>query len=344
MRIHEVSSSEPVVDPFGERQRPILRERIRVLGGDFVFETNSAALLEIVRHACEGLPEHTFSSPSPRFLIRLHVTPAGSAGALQPTGLEPPAVRPLAGDGVLCGAMEDSTFAVMDPQRRSALLVVSEGALAFPYHLRYELVEFAIYTLAARAQGLVPLHAACVGRGERGLLLIGASGAGKSTLALHCLLRDFEFLAEDSVLIQPDGLLATGLATFLHLRRDSLHFLPRPFRTEQLIHSPVIRRRSGVEKVELDVRAGAFKLAYTPLSIVAVVFLSTEPAGTEPLLAPVRRETLASRLAETQRYAAHQPGWDSFQLAVAGLPAFELRRPGHPRQAVDTLARWLERT
>jgi hypothetical protein len=57
--------------------------------------------------------------------------------------------------------------------------------LRFPYHARYELIEFAVFTLAARAQGLVPLHAACVGEEGRGLLLMGESGAGKSTASLH---------------------------------------------------------------------------------------------------------------------------------------------------------------
>ena len=49
---------------------------------------------------------------------------------------------------------------------------------------RYEMLEFAVFTLASRVQGVVPLHAACIGRRGRGLLLMGDSGAGKSTAAL----------------------------------------------------------------------------------------------------------------------------------------------------------------
>ena len=36
----------------------------------------------------------------------------------------------------------------------------------------------AVFTLAARVQQLVPLHAACVGLKGRGVLIMGASGAG----------------------------------------------------------------------------------------------------------------------------------------------------------------------
>src|SRR5205807_7043764 len=109
--------------------------------------------------------------------------------------------------------------------QRSALVVVSQDMLEFPYHVRYEMLEFAVYVLASRMQGLVPLHAACVGRGGQGILLLGPSGSGKSTVSLQCLLEGLDFLAEDSVLVKPDGLLATGVASFLHVRPDSLQFV-----------------------------------------------------------------------------------------------------------------------
>ena len=72
----------------------------------------------------------------------------------------------------------------------------------------------------------MPLHAACVGQGGRGVLLIGESGAGKSTASLHCLLRGLDFVSEDSIFATPDTMLATGVANFLHVRCDSLHSVP----------------------------------------------------------------------------------------------------------------------
>lgn len=92
------------------------------------------------------------------------------------------------------------------PQRH-AMLVVSEDMLAHAYHLRYELIEFAVFLLAARGIGLVPLHGACVGQRGRSVLLLGASGAGKSTLALHSLLHGLEVLSEDGVFVAPDSCL-----------------------------------------------------------------------------------------------------------------------------------------
>src|SRR3546814_4333811 len=99
--------------------------------------------------------------------------------------------------------------------------------LDWPYHLRYELIEFAVFLLAARCQRPVPLHAACVGRGGRGILLLGASGSGKSTLVLHSLLQGLDVLSEDAVFVQPDGMLATGVANFLHVRAAALAGIER---------------------------------------------------------------------------------------------------------------------
>ena len=93
-------------------------------------------------------------------------------------------------------------------------MVVTPRMLRFPYHTRYELIEFAVFTLAARVQRLVALHGACVGRAGRGVLLLGPSGAGKSTVTLQCLIEGLGILSEDSVFVTPDTLLATGVSNF----------------------------------------------------------------------------------------------------------------------------------
>jgi energy-coupling factor transporter ATP-binding protein EcfA2 len=232
---------------------------------------------------------------------------------------------------------------VLSPAERAALGVVSQDMLRFPYHSRYELFEFAVFTLAARAQGLVPLHAGCVGRGGRGLLLVGSSGSGKSTVALHSLLNGFDFLTEDSTFVQPDTMLATGIANFLHVRADSLRFLaPAAAAAASIRKSPVIRRRSGVDKFEFDLRRSPYRLAAAPLRIAAVVLLKADSARKRGLVVPVRSSRLIAELRASQPYAARQPGWRTFSQRVSALPAFELRRGSHPRESVDALQELLQ--
>ena len=237
---------------------------------------------------------------------------------------------------MLCGTTGSSDFAVLSADYRSALVVISRDMLRFEYHARYELIEFAVFTLAARSQNLVPLHGACVGSNGRGLLLSGESGAGKSTASLHCLLRGMDFLTEDSVFVAPDSMLATGVANFLHIRRDSLHSLPAS--SASLIRrSPVIRRRSGVEKFEVNLRRPEFRLAASPLKIAGVVFISPQAARHGVLLTPMRGRDAVARLQISQPYAVSQPGWPTFRKRIAVTPAFELRRGRHPEEAADAL-------
>lgn len=327
----------PPPDPFGERTRGALRARLQLLGGRFEFETDSARLLRLVREAYARLPPHRFPGRVRRFHVRLTLTPPTPAPRAGRPRAEPPPVRTLAAEGLLCGAIEGAGVVAIDPQKRTALIVVPHELLRYAYHVRYELLEFAVYVLAARVQRLVPLHAACVGRGDRGVLVVGASGSGKSTLVLQCLLAGLDFLAEDSVLVEPAALLATGVANFLHLRPDSLRFLERPARAAIARGSAIIRRRSGISKLEVDLRRPAFRLAKRPLRIAAVLFLSTRRAAAGPLLVPLRRSAMLERLAASQRYAAHQPGWSAFSKRVPALPAYELRRGAHPRESVAAL-------
>ena len=326
----------PPPDPFGERTRAALRARLQLLGARFEFETDSTRLLHLVRQAYAGLPPQRLARAASPVRLRLTLTPSGvHRGGRGPA--EPPPVRALSAPGLLCGAVHGSGFVALDARARSGLIVVPRNLLPYAYHVRYELIEFAVYVLAGRVQRLVPLHAACVGSGARGLLLIGASGAGKSTLVLQCLLAGLDFLAEDSVLVQPAGLLATGVANFLHLRPDSLRFLAHAQRAAVLRGSSLIRRRSGVRKLEIDLRRPDYHLARKPLQICGVLFLSARSTGGGPLLRPLARAVMQARLARAQRYAARQPGWEEFRSGLSALPAYELRRAGHPREAVEVL-------
>jgi len=329
-------------DPFGERSPVLVNKRLLLLGGRFQFESNSRELIRLVDSAYADLPRQRLSTRVPNFRIKLLLTSPGKAyGSVRGRHAlgrsEPPPFTMLHGAGLLGGATNSSNFVMLSPRERAALVVVSPQMLRFPYHTRYELIEFAVFTLAARAQRLVPLHAACVGQRGRGILLMGASGAGKSTLALHCLLDGFEFLSEDSVFVASKTMLATGVANFLHIRADSLSWLGQSREVAAIRKSPVIERRSGVKKFEVDLRRDPFRLAKSPLKIEAVVFLSSQSAGVRPLLKPLPRSELFANLEATQAYGASQLQWGSFRRNVSHLDAFELRRGRHPLDGVDAL-------
>jgi hypothetical protein len=332
MRSKKAGPPDVSADPFHEQILPVSRARMHLLGGAFEFECESPELRRLVDWAYGGLPQHKLTKSPPRIRVRIAPAPRARRRAQA----DPAHIQMLSGAGLLCGKTSSSDFAVLSAEQRSALVVVSRDRLRFPYHTRYELIEFAVFTLAARAQGLMPLHGACVGHKGRGLLLFGDSGAGKSTAALHCLLRGMDFLAEDSVFVTPDTMLATGIANFLHVRCDSLHAVPAS--SASLIRrSPIIRRRSGVEKFEVDLRRAQFRLAASPLKVAGVVFISAQPARRGVLLTPLRSNEAVARFKKSQSYAVNQPGWTTFRERMAAAPAFELRRGRSPAEAADAL-------
>lgn len=323
------------VDPFGERSPTMIRERLQLLGARFRFESNSRQLLHLVDTAYTDLPRHRLSTAVPRLKVSLLLK--GDDPPHRRRRFEPPALNMFAGVGLLGGAPNSTNFVVVSPQDRAALVVVSPTMLRFPYHTRYELIEFAVFTLAARTQKLVSLHAACVGRGGRGILLMGPSGSGKSTVTMQWLLQGLDFLSEDSVFVTPDTMLATGVSNFLHVRSDSLRWVERPSEAATIRKSPVIRRRTGVRKFEVDLRRGRYRLSPSPLKITAVVFLSPQDAGSSPLLTPLSKARLLARLTAAQAYAASQPQWSTFSEGVSKLDGFEMRRGRHPLEAVEAL-------
>lgn len=323
-------------DPFRERRPGVRRATLQLLGARFLFESESEELMRLVDWAYAGLPKHTLSARVPRLAVRLVL--GGKAGSRKSD--EPPPLATSSGAGFLCGASPKTSMAAVHPSGRAALVVVERELLRFPYHLRYELIEFAVFTLAARTQNLLPLHAACVGSGGRGLLVLGASGAGKSTAMLHCALAGLDLVSEDSLFVTPDTLRATGVANFLHIRRESLRFLPVREAAE-LRRSPSIRRRSGVRKLEIDLRQPRFRLAPRAIELAGVVELCPRSAGAGASLTALGSRQLLARLRDTQPYAAGLPGWRVFSRAVRCLPAFELSRGRHPNETVEVLQQLL---
>ncbi|MCC4595632.1 serine kinase [Xanthomonas campestris pv. phormiicola] len=325
-------------DPFHDRLRREHALSKQLLGGRFHFQSNSEALLQLVEAAFGGVPPQQLPDAAD-FRIELNLVARQDAPYV--FALEPPPVRTHSGAGVLCGAIDADNYMVLMPDQGRALIVVSEDMLAHPYHVRYELIEFAVFVLAARTMQLVPLHGACVGEDGRGVLLLGASGSGKSTLALHSLLRGLDFLAEDAIFVEPQRMLATGIGNFLHLRADLLRLVDERTRA-WIVAAPTIRRRSGVAKYEVDIRDGRGCLAPTPLQLVGAVFVSaTVAADPQQLLQPIAEREVLERLCADQPYAAAQPGWSLFARQLQRLGVHELQRGAHPDASVDAVRQLL---
>jgi hypothetical protein len=99
----------------------------------------------------------------------------------------------------------------------------------------------------------------------------------------------------------------------------------------------VIRRRSGVEKFEIDMRQAWGRIAPAPLKLGAIIFITKQSAGEGEAFARLPADTLAQRLARSQPYAAQQAGWSLFAEQLSHGAGYELRRGSHPSEAAKAL-------
>ena len=272
------------------------------------FQSNSQELLDIVDSAYRGLPPHRLSAVVPRLRIGLRLISSNPRHRRS----EPEPLQMLSGAGFVGGATDASTFVVVDAAARGALINVSADMLRFPYHTRYELIEFAVFTLATRkCTGLIQI-ARCLRRQRSARFRVDGRQQIRQVdrVSLQCL-YGFDFVSEDSTFVVPGSMLCTGVANFVHVRSDSLRWVNSAVDAAAIRNSPVISRRSGVRKFEVDLRRRNFHLAPAPLELAAVIFLSAKSAGGRALLTPLSKAQTLRRLAVGSRTRQVNPAGPS---------------------------------
>jgi hypothetical protein len=138
---------------------------------------------------------------------------------------------------------------------------------------------------------LTMIHAACVARNGRAVLLCGESGAGKSCLSFSCARRGWTFIGDDgaSLVRGSKPPMVVGGPREVHFRPTALEILP------ELKGKLVPLNASG--KLGLQMLTNAFPEIQRSVhaSPCAVVFLN-RPAGGPSRLIPMPAEVALSRL------------------------------------------------
>jgi hypothetical protein len=91
--------------------------------------------------------------------------------------------------------------AICDLSAGFAFAWLTEDALRHRSYARYHFLE-AVALILISTTHATPIHAACVSRHGRGMLLCGPSGAGKSTLAYACARSGWVFTSDDSTYLR----------------------------------------------------------------------------------------------------------------------------------------------
>jgi hypothetical protein len=164
-----------------------LRSVFHPLGFSVEILTNDPSVLEAANDSWGHLrPRHI----SPTVQLRICVN-ASDSNECPPT----PVVR---GQRYLLSfAADANNQGFCDIKGGFACLWLTRAAVQHRLYFRYHLLESATMALISGAYAPA-LHAACVSRHGRGMLLCGRSGAGKSSLAYACARAGWTYTTDDS--------------------------------------------------------------------------------------------------------------------------------------------------
>jgi hypothetical protein len=196
-----------------------LHYEFTLLGNRVALDTNSAVLISLVaRSSEEGLPRS-----KPALTIRVLEDPSLPAGAgerLHFRGLH----------HLVFAWIGPGNFFTFDLLRGTVGGVVSPAVAGSALFWNRRLLPIAAGVLGTNL-GVAPIHAACLEKKGRGLLIGGLSGAGKSTLSVALARRGFTLVSDDwTYLSRPLSsgapLIARGLSAPVKLLPDAVTHFP----------------------------------------------------------------------------------------------------------------------
>jgi len=244
------------------------------LGFSLEIATNSVGILEAAKESW-GHFRKTF--PGPRLQMRIGVT-ASEDDACPPE----PVCREQ--QDLLARVADGHNFSVSDLKQGFAFAWLTQAAVEHRPYLRWHFIEGMSWDLLGSFY-VTAVHAACVKRGEHGVLLCGDSGAGKSTLSYACARAGWTYLSDDSCCLVRgrNDRLVIGNPYQIRFRESVVKLLPELDRHRRTPHNGEM----AIELPTADLPEMATTLS---CSIDYIVFLN-RGAYNEPQLLPFSKET-----------------------------------------------------
>lgn len=258
------------------------------LGFPVAIETNSQQILNAAAESWD-LFQQAFVEPPVKIRVAL-----AEDGAME----RPPEPRFRAQEHLLSIVSDHANFAVCDYRSRFAFCWLTPGAVADPGWLRFYFLEAMVYTTLTQLY-LTPVHAACVARDGRGVLLCGGPGAGKSCLAFACARRGWTFVSDDSssLVRRKPGRVVLGRPHQMRFRDNAAGVLP------ELKGRRATHERNNKTSVEVCTADWPEIQTAVECRIDHVVFLRRKDSGAAKLTTVDAEEALRRILELTALYA-----------------------------------------
>jgi len=262
--INIANTPAPVFDPFLYGVDLPYQTVVHALGFRMHLRTNSP---DVIQTAEESWADFPLLFHDKTIEARIAVSEDESAPCA--TGLTWRGQRHL-----LTLISDPDNFAVCDLEKAFAFAWFVPATVRNHEYLRYFYLD-TIPNLLLWDSHLTRVHASCVARGERGVLLCGPSGAGKSCLAFACARSGWELITDEAVSLVRGSRERTvlGKPWHIHFRESAATIFPE---FEGLLASP-----NTVGKISIEIRTADLPEIQTRFQCQAraVVFLNRGVGG-----------------------------------------------------------------
>jgi len=170
--------------------------------------------------------------------------------------------------GLVSIVSDKDHFACCDLQTRFAWCQVSGAVLEDPAWLRWHFLEAMAYFLLC-SEDVVTVHAGCVAKNGRGVLLCGSSGSGKSSMAFACVRAGWTYVSDDAMMLLQCSSTreAVGRPHRFQLRPEAAALFP------ELAGFPIYVRPNGKPTLEVPADALPWVSTASRCSVASLVFL-----------------------------------------------------------------------
>jgi len=299
-----------------------LMDKFYPLGYPVQILTNS---LDVLLAAFETFGHAREAHPGPPLTIRIGVSQSTSSTCPPaPTRREYNHLYSLVADG--------ENQALLDLQRCASFTWVTEQAVRNRTYFRYNFLEKVVYLLLGSSV-VTDLHAACVSKKGRGLLLCGDSGAGKSTLAYACARAGWTYTSDDTSYLINDSHppRVIGHAHRARFRPAAKLLFP------ELAHFEMSPRLEGKPSLEIPTSALPIASTSAEVDVAFIVYLNRTSPGLGRLI-KLPEGTGSKRLSSELFSAGEIRAMHEQKLeALWTVPTFELQYQGS-EEAVEILS------
>ncbi|MCX5753131.1 MAG: hypothetical protein NTW97_05730 [Candidatus Krumholzibacteria bacterium] len=269
---------------------------------------------------------HTIDESSPRVPIEVELfTSRKPPGIDKPTHLDHMAtfedIKFYSDNGHIILTFGDTSFVKIDPKKGIARGFVSGEHLESPWILSHRIFYVPVLEII-RGMGVCYIHAGCVCRGDKCILLCGGSGHGKSTLTYALARSRYSYLSDDAVFVQNHS---RGIEIFSFPEKIKLDTNSRSFFPE----FDGFEKSPG--KMEIPLKLTKIKNIAVSGSPHALIFTRIIPAEKSELVPLPRSEAMLRLIGQSISLTSKrsiESNLDLLMKLTGSLKSFELKMGG----------------